>query len=162
MKTCASCGSIFPDYYSDCSKCGEPFKDGVGKRLGVSESRGISWTSSVSQTSTIAQSKSRGIALFLELIIPGAGFMYARSVGRGILVFVLTIAGVIVYFSMLHAACPGYYDASTGYCTTSIFVVGQVGQIYSQLHLFALLIAAGWLILRLYGAVRLVRIYNER
>jgi TM2 domain-containing membrane protein YozV len=162
MKTCASCGSIFPDYYVDCSKCGEPFKNSVGKMPGTSGSSGISWTSSVSQTSTITKPKSRGVALFLELLIPGAGFIYARSVGRGILVLVLTIAGVIVYFSVLQAACPGYYNANTGYCTTSIFVVGQAEQIYSQLHLFALLIAVGWLILRLYGAVRLVRICNER
>ncbi|SRR5579875_2129834 len=161
MKTCAGCGSIFPDHYVNCSKCGESFKDGMGKMYGVGESSGIGWTSSVSQTNTVTQPKSAGVALFLELLIPGAGFMYARSIGRGILVLVLTIVGIIVYFGMIQAACPGYYNASTGYCTTNIFVVGQAEQIYSQLHLFALLIAVGWLILRLYGAVRLVRIYNK-
>jgi TM2 domain-containing membrane protein YozV len=118
--------------------------------------------SSQDQQMSIRKPKSMGTAIVLEFLIPGAGLMYARAIGRGVFVLIVSFLGIVFYYGMLQSFCPGYYDASAGTCTTSIFVAGQAQQLYSQLNLVFGLLALAWLGLRIFSAARQVRHYNQQ
>jgi hypothetical protein len=102
------------------------------------------------------------MAVFLEFLIPGAGTMYARAIGRGILILIISLIGVIIYYGMYQEICPGYYDPSAGTCTTSIFVSGQVQQLYSEYQVIAIVVALCWFGLRIWGAIASVRKFNQK
>ncbi len=118
--------------------------------------------SSNEQRMPIRSPKSVGMAVFLEFLIPGVGMMYARAIGRGIFILIISLIGVFFYYGMFQAICPGYYDPSAGTCTTSIFVGSQTQQLYSEYQVFAILLAFCWLGLRIWMAVVAVRQHNKK
>jgi TM2 domain-containing membrane protein YozV len=133
----------------------------VPKDIFIMEAGGRSMSSN-DQKITAKSPKSVGMAVFLEFLIPGIGMMYARKIGGGIFILIISIFGVIFYYGMFQAICPGYYDPNAGTCTTSIFVGSQVQQLYSEYQVFAILLALCWLGLRIWIAVVSVRQHNKK
>lgn len=176
LTICKSCGRMQADADSWSAFTSGPNRQEDGKANWVEN--GIlysgrptgSYTSSTSYGSarygnTWRNPKSTGKAIFLEFLLPGTGLMYVKRWGRGILLLVISLIGVIFYNGMLQSACPGTYQNGMCMYYTNIFVAGQaqqqLQQMYTQINTFALILALVWLALRIILVVNQVKKYNE-
>lgn len=94
---CPECGEQISSAASACAKCGHPIRGGGG----YDNSSDQKWHP--------------GIAAVLSLLIPGAGQMYRRRVGAGLVWLLVVVIGYVLLIIpglILHVIC--IINAATG------------------------------------------------
>ncbi len=69
----------------------------------------------------VGNRRSVGVAVLLETLIAGAGFMYAGSVGTGIFVFVLSLVGLVAVYLVIGALSQATGGSAVSGNSTAIF-----------------------------------------
>lgn len=90
MMKCPDCGKDVSNQATACPGCGHPIK--------AAEARPI----------VVSAGPSAGVAAVLSLVIPGAGQMYAGSVGGGIAWLIFVVLGYLAFVVpglILHLLC---------------------------------------------------------
>lgn len=163
MTRCPSCGNTIPAGSATCPHCGHALASSPRSSTGGASAIALS---SGSSGMPAPKQKSSGLALLLELLIPGSGAVYAGRVGVGVvwlLVSLIAVAIAVVIFTNtgLAGAHSNVLPSVTSSDTFPFFVLSDTSSLMPY-GAIALAVALVWFAVRGMLATTYVRHFNTR